>query len=67
MLGTQHHVKNQLCLFVICEQAVEKRTSEPLLYSLCLPVSVCESAVQHQKYVKICLFFHCLFVIDTYK
>ena len=50
MLGTQHHVRNQLCLFVICEQAVEKRTSEPLLYSLCLPVSICESAVQHPLY-----------------
>ena len=33
-----------------------KRTSEPLLYYWCLPVSVCESAAQQQKMVILNLF-----------
>ena len=38
---------------VLHEQAVEKRTSEPLLYSWWLPASVCESAV-HQPFSTAC-------------
>ena len=41
-------------------QAVEKRTSELLLYSWCLTVSVCESAVQQPQNGQTCSFFHCL-------
>ena len=47
-------------------QAVEKRTSEPLLYSLCLPASVCESAVQQTKNCQTCSFFHCLGLVRFY-
>ena len=39
-------------------QGVEKRTSEPFLYSWCLPASVCESAVLQPKNGKSCSFFH---------
>ena len=45
---------------MIKKQAVEKRTSDPLLYSWCLPSSVCESAVQQPKNGQTCSFFHCL-------
>ena len=38
----------------------KKRTSEPLLYSWCLPVSVCETAVQQPKNGQTCSFFHCM-------
>ena len=37
-------------------RAVEKRTSEPLLYRLCVPVSVCESDVQQKNGQKRVLF-----------
>ena len=39
---------------------MEKRTSELLLYSRCLPVSVCESALRQPKNGQTCSFFHCL-------
>ena len=41
---------------ILDHQAVEKRTSEPLLYS-------CESAVQQPKNTQTCSFFHCLLII----
>ena len=44
-------------------EAVEKRTSEPLLYSWCLPASVGESGVQQQQQNgQTCSFFHCLWI-----
>ena len=43
-------------------EAVEKRTSELLLYSWFLPASVCKSAVQQPKNGQTCSFFHCLHI-----
>ena len=46
--------------------AVEKRTSEPLLYILCLPSSVCESAAQQPQSGQTCSFFHCLLISNKF-
>ena len=54
-------VRNPSCCYAYY-QAVEKRTSFTillLLYSWCLPSSVCESAEQKQQICQTCFFFHC--------
>ena len=48
------------------QQAVEKRTCVPLLYSWYLPASVCESAVQQPKITKCVLFSSKFGFYDTF-